>query len=109
MRPCRNSERPGAQKACLYVRATLPHAICTIAKGYPNQSIDGQLYRVVQSRASHRKNITIELRPDKYNNNHKRDGSKGAKCLLFLMWYSFHDHDDPLGINVQPKRAKTQP
>lgn len=31
------------------------------------------------------------------------------KCLLFLMWYSFHDHDDPLGINVQPKRAKTQP
>jgi hypothetical protein len=22
------------------------------------------------------------------------------------MWYSFHDHDDPLGINVQPKNVQ---
>lgn len=51
------------------------------------------------------------LRPEegKTKTAHKHEEVKGAECLLFLMWYSFHDHDDPLGINVQPKRAKTQP
>lgn len=87
-----------ATRRSLHTRQGIPQTRVFMAKLY-----------WVEFRTSHRKNITTESRPGKYNNSHKRDGIKEAKCLLFLMWYSFHDHDDPLGINVQPKRAKTQP
>lgn len=53
--------------------------------------------------------MVISSKSGRQRRDSQAEGIEEAQCLLFLMWYSFHDHDDPLGINVQPKRAKTQP